>query len=177
MLAGNPQYSDMELISTILVGSGGASLLTFSNIQQTYKHLQVRFTGRSTLNAEYDNLSFYFNNDTASNYSTHSLFGTGPSVSSNAFTSSVRIYLPSQLAAGTYTSNSFSGGVIDILDYASTTKNKTTKTLHGGSTSGTSMISLASGNWRSTSAITQISFETSGNIAANSRFSLYGIKG
>jgi len=32
----------METIASTLVGSGGASTVTFSNIPQGYKHLQIR---------------------------------------------------------------------------------------------------------------------------------------
>lgn len=174
--AGNPLYSEMELISTTVVGSGGVSSVTFSSIPSSFKHLQVRYTGRSTLAAGVDNLAFTFNGDSGSNYSSHSLYGDGAGVYSNAFTSNVAMYIPSQFAAGSVTAGSFSSGVIDILDYTSTSKNKTTRTLNGYmGTSG--LVSLVSSCWRSTSAITSITFVTSANLAANSRFSLYGIKG
>ena len=163
-----------ELISTNLIGTA-TSNLQLSSIPQTYKHLQIRITTRSSLSSSYDNLSYYFNNDTAANYSTHSLYGTGGGVYSNAFTSNVRAYWPSLLVANTNVANNFSGGIIDILDYSSTSKHKTVRTLMGDGSAG--IIALVSSRWGSTSAITQINFETSANLMANSRFSLYGIKG
>jgi len=166
--------TDYELISTTLVGTA-TSLVSFTSIPQTYKHLQIRITARSSLSSSYDNLSYYFNSDTGSNYSTHALYGTGSSVVSNSFTTNVRAYWPSLLVANTNVSNNFSGGVIDILDYASSSKNKTTRTLMGDASPG--FVALISSRWGSSSAITRIDFETSANIMANSRFSLFGIKG
>jgi hypothetical protein len=171
--AGNP--GAYELISSVLVGTA-TNNVGFGSIPQTYKHLQIRLTGRSSLSSQYDNLSFYLNNDTAASYSTHSLYNASPPAS-NAFTNNVRLYYPSQFAAGTYTANSFGVSVLDILDYTSTTKYKTTRALVGSVDSSNGLIALVSGNYRSTSAITQINFETSANIVAGSRFSLYGIRG
>lgn len=175
-LAGNPLYTDMELISTTLVTTAQPTVV-FSSIPQTYKHLQFRITARSSNASTQDNLSFYLNTDTTSNYSTHSLYGVGGSTPlSNSFTTSPAMYWPSQLIANTNTTGAYSAGIIDILDYANTTTNKTLRSLTGYSGS-SATISIASGNWRSTAAVNQITFLTSANIMAGSRFSLYGIKG
>lgn len=173
--AGSSVANSYELISTTSLTGGASASITFSSIPSTYKHLQIRFTGRSTLAAGVDNLSYTFNADSGSNYSSHSLYGDGGGVYSNAFTSNVAMYLPSQFAANSTTANAFSAAVIDILDYASTSKNKTVRVLQGYMGS-SGLVSLVSNNWRSTSAVTSITFTTSANIAQYSRFSLYGVK-
>jgi hypothetical protein len=68
-------------------------------------------------------------------------------------------------------------GIIDIHDYASTTKNKTTRMFGGIDKNGSGEVSLFSGLWRNTSAITSINiYMSSGNWTTDSTFSLYGIK-
>jgi hypothetical protein len=70
--------------------------------------------------------------------------------------------------------------IIDISDYASTTKTKTVRVFMG-SEQNTSprRILLASGLWNSTSAITTIALSTQSatNFTTNTLISLYGIKG
>jgi hypothetical protein len=167
--------SDYELIESVILGTATANI-EFDNIPQTYKHLQVRLMARSSFALNYDNLAFYLNNNTTSTYATHALFGIGSSVTSNNFTSQARLFFPTLLISNSNTANSFQGGVIDILDYSSTTKNTTTRSLTG-STGSESRIALISGLWNNTAAVTRLNFETSGNLMAGSRFSLYGIKG
>jgi hypothetical protein len=69
--------------------------------------------------------------------------------------------------------------VIDILDYANTSKYKTTRTLAGNDQNGAGLVGLYSGLYMSTSAISSIEFTIngSGNFATGSNFALYGIKG
>jgi hypothetical protein len=161
-------------IATVTVGAGGAANVEFTNIPQDYTHLQLRIFGRSTLSASVDNLSMYFNNDTATNYSTHYLSGNGSSASSGAFTSQPRIYIPSLFPAAT--TNQFADTIIDILDYTNTNKNKTVRILTGFDANGSGAVSLISGLWMSTSAITRFNCETSASIAQYSHIALYGVK-
>ena len=77
------------------------------------------------------------------------------------------------------TANAFGVTIIDILDYANTNKYKTFRSLVGSDTNDTNgAVGLASGSWRSTSAITSITLSNnvSGNLAQYSSFALYGIK-
>jgi hypothetical protein len=75
--------------------------------------------------------------------------------------------------------NSFGATIIDILDYASASKNTTLRTLSGSSTSSNPRIGLHSGLWNVTDAVTSITLtDNEGlNYTSSSRFSLYGIKG
>ena len=167
-----------ESIATVSVGSGGTSYAEFTSIPSTYSHLQIRTLQRDTgTPANMDNLYLQFNGDTGTNYSYHRLIGTGSSVlvTSDATISNLKIGL--QPNAG-ITANAFGTSIIDILDYANTSKYKTVRTLVGSDTNDTNgNSSLFSGNWRNTNAITSIKiYPEANNFAQYSRFALYGIK-
>ena len=178
--------SSYESITTVTVGAGGTSTITFSSIPSTYTHLQIRGIARSTLaGVNPDNIAFRFNSDSGSNYSTHNLYATsfGSNVYAGAFTSLSYGYLPSAIPSAGSLSNDFCGFVIDILDYRNTSKNKTVRALSGWDENAVqspnfyNRIQLSSSAWLSTSAITQIDFTNSANFAQYSSFALYGIKG
>jgi hypothetical protein len=117
------------------------------------------------------------NSDTASNYSNHNLIGTGASTSSSALLTTY-MQLP-WVGFGTTTGSNWGGAVIDILDYLDTNKYKTVRALGGADGNGSGYVTLTSGNWRSTSAITSITFVPDGGTTWSqySQFALYGIKG
>lgn len=152
--------------------------VTFSNLGQyagTYRHLQIRMTGRSTRNDTDSIYDVWFNGDTtASNYRTHQIRGNGSTVTSSDFGNTARFY--AGLVGSTISpSQVYGANVIDILDAFSTTKNKTSRAL-GGST-GYNYIALASHLWMNTAAINTITLDDLvGNFVEGSRFSLYGVK-
>jgi hypothetical protein len=161
-----------ESISTVTVGSGGAATISFSSIPSTYKHLQIRATQLNTATAT---TQLRINGDTGSNYSRHYLYGggssaTGSSGASNQTSTGV-LYNESTIYAAV--------GVIDILDYASTVKNKTVRSLMGWDSNGAGYVFLYSGSWmNSSTAITSLTFTPDGgSLAEYSSFALYGIKG
>jgi hypothetical protein len=78
------------------------------------------------------------------------------------------------------TANRFQPSIFSILDYTSTTKNKTIRGMLAQEYNGPGgNITLISGAFYNTDAITQIDIipNTSAFFAANSQFALYGIKG
>ena len=164
-----------ESIATVTVGSGGSSTITFSSIPSTYAHLQIRAI---SIVSSGNNLGMYFNTDSSSgNYSAHQLQGDGGGVGVLAGTS-----LNTMGYLGLYTSSSSypAVSIIDILDYANTNKYKTIKVLTGQDGNGTGTpddwrISLNSGNWRSTSAVSSLTI-SGPSFAQYSHFALYGIK-
>ena len=170
--------SSYESIATVTVGSGGAADITFSSIPATYTHLQIRLIGRSDRAANTDTLRLQANSDTASNYTTHGLYGDGASAGSFAEVPQafMQFYRPAGANAGT---NTFGSIVIDILDYQNTNKFKTARGLGGSDNNGNGLIYLTSGLWRNTSAITSLKlFPGVGtNFTQHSHFALYGIKG
>ena len=113
----------------------------------------------------------YFNGDTTnSNYRGHLLYGFG--VSAVAGNNSVP-YAP-VIQGGTLTAPGVM--ILDILDYANTNKNKTTRDLVGYDANGSGGIALNSNLWMNTAAITSITFNANTTFLQYSQFSLYGVK-
>ncbi len=167
-------YDGYESISTVIVGSGGSSTVSFTSIPGTYTHLQLRAIARSGTTGESGMITF--NSDTGANYSRHYLIGTGTATASGAGTSANNIDIL-YINSSSSTANVFATNVLDILDYANTNKYKTVKLLAGADQNGSGAIGLYSGSWRSTSAITSITITPSSSIAQYSTFELFGIRG
>lgn len=167
---------DYESIATTVVGAGGSSTITFSSIPSTYKHLQIRsFAKWNSGSADFRAGLMRFNGDSGNNYSAHLLSGDGASPGAAAVANYSSAYWTGHYygANGAYTAD-----IIDILDYANTSKYKTSRSLAGYDANGAGRIDYASGSWRSTSAITSVSIIISADTFAQySHFALYGIKG
>jgi hypothetical protein len=165
-----------ESIATVTVGAGGVSTVTISSIPGTFQHLHLRVLAqdaRSAANAS----QFYvtYNSDTASNYTEHQLAGDGSAASAyGAGGVSAMSIITGRGGSGFY----MGANIIDILDYANTSKFKTLRSLGGADNNGSGQIRMDSGLWRSTSAITSITFTPlTANIAQHSTFALYGVRG
>jgi hypothetical protein len=169
----------MEPIASILVGSSVVGTVTFNDIPQTYKHLQIRGMGRTNRNSARDQMGVRFNSDNGSNYSTHELNGDGATVTALGTVNYNSMEYGFALGAATATSGIVGGGIIDILDYANTNKNKTIRSLGGADTNGAGKVMLGSGAWYNTTPVTSITIlsSTGSSFVQHSRFSLYGIKG
>lgn len=169
-----------EAIATAVVDSSNASSITFSNIPQNYKHLEIRYLGKCTQTGSgYSVMQIRFNGDSGTNYSGHELVGDGSSATSGgAGTDSASSQAQIQIRWG-QTSAQFSVGIINILDYTSTTKNKTLRALSGWDNNGSGYVQLGSGSWQNSStAITQIDILPKHNsIIQYSHFALYGLRG
>jgi len=166
--------------------SVGTTNITFTSIPSTYKHLQLRCLLRGNYGSagSFGDYAYVtFNSDTASNYSDHCILGDGSIVDalSAANTTSISRY-SINYCYGTYISSSIFGAtILDIHDYANTTKNKTVRTFNGFDTNGgvdAQLVRLTSGLWMNTAAINSISIlDVSANFTTTSTFALYGIKG
>lgn len=171
------KIGSFESIATA-TGNGSSDTISFSSIPSTFKHLQVRWNARAIYGSELaSDIYIYLNADTASNYSYHYLLGNGSAASANAGASTAFGYcgvIPFG-ASGTVTMGT---GICDILDYASTTKNKTIRTLSGEDRNGSGNIYISSSLWRSTSAVNQIQIKAFGSsgFTTSTTFALYGIK-
>lgn len=149
----------------------------FTNIPQTYTHLQIRGIARSTASGTgVDGLLMQFNGDTTSNYARHNLIGDGSSATATA-ASTTTVIVPGQIPRSGNTADVMGVFVCDILDYRSTNKAKTTRSLLGYDLNGSGQVRLSSGLWFKTpEAITSIKLTSeSNNIAAKSAFQLYGV--
>lgn len=177
---GFTKFGDFYQIATATASGGASQYFDFTSIPQDYTHLQIRGIARDTraVSGLGGEVRLWFNSDTASNYSSHILYGNGTGAYSGNYVTNPYIYC-FDTVSGSSTANAFSGGTIDILDYTNTNKFKTTRSMGGGDINGSGVVGLYSGNWRSTSAITSIRLSvTSGtyNFAQYSSFALYGIK-
>jgi hypothetical protein len=166
-----------DSLATVTVPSGGVASITFAGIPNTYKHLQVRFIGRYSTTTK--NLYFDFNGDTTnSNYYFHTLTGDGSSASAGG--TQLPIIGNDAITSSAETANTFGVGIIDILDYANTSKNKVSRSLTGNDLNGSGNVKLGSCLWINTSAINSITFKPQSGLGANfaqySQFSLYGVK-
>lgn len=172
-------------IATATVGAGGTSTITFSSIPLTYTNLQIRYIARATNAATFANIvSAKFNEDkpNPNYYERHRLNGRGD----NLVYSDSRVGSSSNfgfVAGGGTISNNFTSGIVDILDYTSTNKNKTIRIfsgIAGQSVDTNNDIALFSSLYfpSPSAAITRIDLTIQDtNFAQHSQFALYGIKG
>ena len=115
-----------------------------------------------------------FNGDNASsNYSYHYVLGDGSTAGAGSGVSQNQGRFTA--AAGT-TPSYPTAMVMDILDYANTNKYKTVRHLFAWDGNGTGYVEFDSNNWRSTNAITSITFTPANSFNTDSSFALYGVK-
>lgn len=172
-----------ESIATA-TGTGSNTFVTFSSIPSTYTSLQIRAVYRdtNTPGATRQNLNLEFNGSGSPNYAVHYLQGEGSAASAAGFANYPFVVVNGAGAGGGTSSNIFGASIIDIHDYASTTRNKTVRYLAGindnTATAANQRISIGSGVWLSTSAITSIKVICGDTaFATGTTISLYGIKG
>jgi hypothetical protein len=163
--------SSFESIATA-TGTGSSSTITFSSIPSTYKSLQLRISYL----ADPTYLFLRPNNDTTSaNYARHAFYGSASAAGSfgvidtNPFVTN---------AAGESSTTNPTVAIIDINDYASTSKYKTVRVFAGNDSNGSGSVTINSLLWMSTSAISSLVIPNfnSSNYNTGSTFSLYGVK-
>jgi len=161
-------------IATTTVAANATSV-TFSSIPQTYKHLQIRMSVACTASYYDADVAVRFNGN-ATNYYNSRMYATIGSVTGDKSAS-----LQGLVARAGGAANIFGPAVVDILDYTSTNKNKTFKSLYGQSVGSSGYWMFNGGGWFDTAAITSITIAEANfsitNLAPNSTFTLYGIKG
>jgi len=171
----SPAGGDFESIATVTVGSGGASNVEFADIPATYQHLQVRFIVRRSTGTNSNNF-IRLNSDTGSNYAWHRLQGDGSSAAATASTSTTSMEVAWSHQNATNVNSQFGAAVVDILDYANTSKNKTIRSFGGNDMNGAGAAQLHSGLWMSTSAVTTVRLFTNDTWAQYTQAALYGVK-
>lgn len=172
--------SGMFAIATISLTSSQSSV-SFTDIPANYTHLQLRVLARSDRASNpTSNVQMTFNGSTASNYADHDVTGNGSTATGEAGTSKANIAMQ-RIPGATGTASVFGAVVADILDYSSTTKNKTVRWFGGCDLNGSGEIYFGSGLWyispiAAITSITLKTFDGNANFLANSHFALYGIK-
>jgi hypothetical protein len=164
-------------IQTYTVTSGGATSITFSSIPTGYTHLQLRGIMQLAESGSSDNWAALHLNGTLNTYQ-HTLYGNGSSASAAA-NGSTSDHQTDWFIDGPQSGNThiFAAFVTDILDYQSTTKNKTMRTLSGFDANGSGYVNFTS-QLSSVGAVTDIEvFSRSGSgFSQYSSFALYGIR-
>ena len=171
-----------ESIATA-TGTGSSGTITFSAIPSTFQHLQIRVLVRDTststtgagINLRLGNGSI----DTGTNYARHNIYANGTTVSASGTASTTNISMSTTVAGGNSTADIYGVALIDIHDYASTSKYKTVRSFTGTDfNNANGALALTSGLWMSTSAINTLRlYISSGSFTTSSTFALYGIKG
>ena len=170
-----------ELLATTALTSN-ASVVTFSSITglygNDYKHLQVRYSARNSLSAAgAGQITMRFMNVSSSDYSqSRMMLADGPRTDGLENASSMYVgQLPYNNSAP-----GWGVGTVDIAN-AFSSNYKTLKYFAGCYAYGNgseNTVAFGHGNWRSTTIVDQLSLRTdNGQFTANSRFSLYGIRG
>lgn len=154
--------------------------VTFSNIPQTYTHLQIRLVSRDTRpGGDNSPIQITLNGDTGNNYFRHGMYaGNNSAPSTETQLSQANMWFMGGSIAGL--STTFGAAIVDFLDYRNTTKKKTMLAIGGQDYNGSGWAWIWSGHWNQTSAITSIRLAsfTDGtyNFVPGSKFALYGIK-
>ncbi len=162
-MAAGPTY---EPIATTTLGTS-SSTITFSSISSAYTDLRLVLTGKVSPAAD---PLVRFNGDTASNYSTTFLYGTGTSALSARLTNQTGIEY-SISSVGPYTETTLT--TIDIFSYAGSTFKTALFTLSADANGGNGLARNVS-LYRSTSAITSITIVNATWVAGTTA-TLYGI--
>jgi hypothetical protein len=151
--------------------------VTFTNIPQTYTHLQIRGIAKSSGVGNQD-LKLRINGQTTV-YTFHALYGNGGggTALAAAATSQTYMKLAYNFVSASTNTNIFGGIIIDILDYKNTNKLKTFRSLGGVDNNGSGTMSFFSGfHTTTTAAITSIEIAPDAdNFATFSNFALYGV--
>jgi len=176
-----PSGTSYQSIQTITVGSGGSSSIEFTSIPATFTHLQIRYIARGTSDSETTNGGIFIKYNSNFLTASHRYSGNGATMTGDGSSGGLTNGISQAFITGSSASASIYGvGVIDILDYANTNKNKTLRIFNGNDTNGAGRVALSSGFRNNTDAITSILIgkkDGIGGFAEYSQFALYGIKG
>lgn len=173
-IAGSIASPSFYSIATIN-GDSTTTAWTFSSIPQTYKHLQIRFYGRSAAAVSGDDPEFRFNG-LSSGYSymaSRATDGNVQAYSSNYNTGTMFLSYNAFGGANAGTTR-MASMVVDIANYTSTTRYKQVKSLGGRHVDSFGSVHQGVGLVQNLSAITSIYIGL--KLATNGTIALYGIK-
>lgn len=156
-----------DALSTVTVGATSVSSITFAGIPQGYEHLQVRVL---QMTSGTTNPKLRVNSDSSSNYNMHSIYNNNSNVSAYVEATTGISYCYNETTAPGVS-------IIDLLDYSNTSKLKTFRMMTGYDNNGSGYLFYRSGLWRSTDAVTSLTFNAdSSNFLQYSQFTLYGVR-
>lgn len=172
--------SGLYPITEVVVGSGGQATIDFANIPQNFRSLRVAWSVRSTASATNDGLNVRCNGDTGANYYSagHYSGGTSTSIGFNDDGNTTNGAWVGYVTGATSTANAFAGGALEIQCYSQTDRMKVGSAQSTLTEAPDFFDVEQSIEWTSTAAITELTFFlSSGNFAAGSMITLYGIAG
>ena len=163
-----PAGKTYEVISSTTLSSDTA-FIQFATIPATYTDLKISFIGGQ--NSNNDAITFRFNGDTAGNYTSSYLIGTGAGSSGNCSNNTTSIANYGDL--GGTALEAFID--ININSYAETNRHKSVMSYFASVQRGRS--SLLMGLWRDNSAIHTIKIDMQGTdlLKSGTMATLYGI--
>jgi hypothetical protein len=161
------------LISSVTVGSGGASNIEFTSIPATYTDLELKISLRANNSAVSSyNIGIGLNSAT-SNYAERWLRGSGTSAASSSSSSSTSIYL-GEIPSTEEVSN-FGNGTIYIPNYTSSNNKSVSSDTAQERNQTNGYLTFCGGLYSSSSAISTITLLSSQNLTQYSTAYLYGI--
>lgn len=162
-----------QLVSTVTVGAGGASSISFTGIPQTGTDLLLVLSARSDAALVQTPVLLTVNADNTTTYQNRGLRGGGSSTDSTNTPTNLGIFLNS-ISAASATSNTFSNGSVYITNYSgSASKTFSTDNVFENNATEAQQAIFA-GLWPQTAAITTLRLNPlSGNFAQNTTASLY----
>jgi len=168
--------ANMIPISTVTVGSGGASSIDFTSIPQTYTDLVIKISARNDRANVVDYYKVKFNSS-ATSYSERVVYGNGTnptSESNNATTYAFNF----AINGASSTASTFSNTEFTIPNYTSANFKSYSTDAVTENNATTAYAALTGGLWSNTAAITSISFESANfaNFVQYSTATLYGIR-
>jgi hypothetical protein len=176
-----PPAGGYDLIQTANVTTATGNLY-FTNIPQTYSHLQLRVSMRTT-NASINYSSLYIapNDNLTTSYTVHQFYtdgAAGPSAAGRA-AGSDNSFMVQNFAGGTAPTYTFGSGIVDIYNYRNTNHYKVMRSFAGTETTtpGNGWVFWNSSIFTAnTNAITSLTLYADGNFAPSTLISLYGSK-
>lgn len=162
-----------KALSTVTVGSGGASSIAFTNIPQTYTDLVIQVSGRDNRSNLTDDFGIQINGST-STFSYRAVVGSGSSVSANSNTFSVA----GIWNGNTSTSSIFGNATIYIPNYTSSNPKAITSDSVMENNGTYSELWLTGTLWNTSTPITSITIvgnNVGSTILQHSTATLYGV--
>lgn len=159
------------LISSVTVGAGGASSISFSAIPASFTDLYLVYSCRTALAAAADDLYLTINGSTTS-FTRRYLRGNGSSVTSaSGSNNAVGMH-----EANSATSNVFDNGLICLPNYAGSTNKSFSIDVVTEDNSGLAYQFMMAGLWSNTSAITSLTISGNASYTQYSTAYLYGLQ-
>lgn len=169
--------SGPRLISRTVL-TAAAATIDIQDIPQVYRHLELRLYARGDTAATNTAVNLTFNGDTGNNYDRQYLEASAAVVAAGEAFGGAAIGI-GVMPAASAGANLFGQNIVDILNYANSTNNKTVTGQRGmkvGTASGNMYIFSFSGFWRSNAAITRATLTPgAGNFGAGTVCEVMGI--